>query len=207
MRIIKYHLTILVFFLSLSLQGKAFVLSADEPVFTPRVAVKLNSLLCVGVANPALEVRLNDRMSFQMEGIGIFYLRFGFMGSDATKDKIVLGASWMEGRYYVNKVFKGFYLGPNFGWSVFRLNKGIFPFYSKQENTFQTGYNFMAGISLGYVWEFSKHWAMDFSWGGGYQGARYEAYVEPSGERILDTNGSGEWMPIYKGGASLVYKF
>lgn len=198
-----YFKTILLLFLA-SFAG-VFVQAQEST--QRQIAVKVNSLLCVGIVNPALEVQLTDKITLQMEGMGIFYLRSGFLGSNSQRDRIVLASTWLEGRYYKNHVFKGFYIGPNFGWSSFRLNKGIFPYYEKRSDSYQAGFNIMAGLSVGYVWDITPHFGMDFSWGGGYQCATYEAYLEPDGNRVVPVNGSGEWMPVYKGGASLIYKF
>lgn len=198
----SFKLTLLL----LSVLGAGSIALAQEQP-QRQVAVKLNSLACIGIVNPALEIQLTDKVSLQMEGLGVFYLRHGVFGSDSPKNHIVMGATWLEGRYYSGKVMKGFYLGPNIGWSTFRLNKGIFPYYEKRSDSYQMGYNLMAGISAGYVWEINPHFGIDISWGGGYQCATYEAYLEPSGERVVPVNGSGEWMPLYKGGVSVIYKF
>lgn len=178
----------------------------DEPA-TGKMAVKLNSLGLIGIMNPAFELQVKERMTLQLEGLGIFYLKSGFLGSGAVKERIVMGASWLEARFYRKKAFSGFYWGPNMGWSSFRFNKGFFPFYEKRSDSYQVGFNWMAGLTCGYVWALNPQWKMDFSWGGGYQCATYEAYLEPDGERVVPVNGSGEWMPIYKGGISLVYLF
>ena len=80
-----------------------------------RVNVKLNGLALIGIVNPAVEFRVFDRGTVQLEGIGIFYPS-GFPGTDKP---MTLGATFGEFRFYPKRAFEGFYAGANAGWGVY----------------------------------------------------------------------------------------
>lgn len=167
-----------------------------------RVSTKINSLIVIGVINPAVEIRLSEKFSFQLEAMGIFQ-PYGFLNSD---NPLTMGTTWGEGRYYFKSYLRGFYAGINAGWGVYRMSKGAFPLFSGSYKTiYQVGSNMMLGISAGYHLTLSKHWGLDFSVGGGYQLSTYEAFYK-DGTKFIGLNQSAEWIP-YKGGISLVYSF
>ena len=112
-----------------------------------RIAVKLNGLLAILIVNPAVEFKVMRNWTVQVEGIGSFYTR-NFLG---TNKPFLLGATFGEFRYYIKRAFDGFYVAPNIGFSVFKLNKGLFLRYHEEYkgNFYQHGSNVMAGITLG----------------------------------------------------------
>lgn len=183
---------------------------ASEALPDKRVVVKMNGLLLAGVFNPALEFAVHRNISMQLEGIGIFYHdHLPFLDFP-----LVLGSSFMEARYYVKEVYRGFYAAPNLGWGVWKMNKSLAPGYfgSYNKNTVQYGQNVMLGLSLGYQWILSDHWSLDLNLGLGWQHAIYEGYKD--GVLYLDpsipvgqANRSSEWMPAYKGGLFVAYRF
>ena len=168
-----------------------------------RVNVKLNGLALIGIVNPAVEFRVFDRGTVQLEGIGIFYPS-GFPGTDKP---MTLGATSGEFRFYPKRAFEGFYAGANAGWGVYRLAKSLSPGYSHQHpDQYQVGHNMIFGATLGYTFNFGRHWSIEISWSGGWQDSTYEGFNN-DGTRYVKLNGSGEWLPIYKGGIFVGYKF
>ena len=175
-----------------------------------RVAVKLNGLLLAGVVNPAVEFAVHNNISVQLEGMGVFYHdHVPFLNFP-----LVLGLSFIEGRFYPKEVYRGFYAGPNLGWGVWKMNKSIAPGYfgSYNNNSVQYGHNVMLGLNLGYQWVLSKRWSLDLNLGLGWQHSTYEGYK--NGVLYTDPsipegrpNRSAEWMPAYKGGLFLSYRF
>ncbi len=175
-----------------------------------RVAVKLNGLLLAGVVNPAVEFAVHNNISVQLEGMGVFYHdHVPFLNFP-----LVLGLSFIEGRFYPKEVYRGFYAGPNLGWGVWKMNKSIAPGYfgSYNNNSVQYGHNVMLGLNLGYQWVLSKRWSLDLNLGLGWQHSTYEGYRDgvlyndpsiPEGR----PNHSAEWMPAYKGGLFFSYRF
>lgn len=167
-----------------------------------RISVKVNSLLALSIINPAVEFRVSEKLSVQMEAIGIFHPH-GFRNNGYP---ITLATSFGELRYYPKEVLRGFYCGGNIGWGVYRMSKGAIPFYKGAYKTiYQVGSCFMAGVSVGYNLRLTDHWFLDFSLGGGYQNSYYEAFYH-DGTQYIGLNESAEWLP-YKGGISVVYSF
>ena len=187
-----------------------------EP-FTPRVNVKISALAAIGIINPAVEFRLDQKWSMQLEGLGVM-ARHNFLG---TGYPLQMGSFFLEGRYYFKKVYHGFFVAPNLGVGAFRLNKNIlYKFfgwspdlnYKKNENSVQTGSNLMGGVTLGYVHTFKSnpHWSVEVNWSMGRQWARYDDHLydangTPTG--YVPMNGSAEYMPFYRGGIYVAYKW
>lgn len=185
--------------------------------FTPRVNVKMSALAAIGIVNPAVEFRLDKKWSMQLEGMGVFAGN-NFLG---TGYPLQMGAFFVEGRYYFKQVFHGFFVAPNVGAGAFRLNKNILHKffgwspdlnYKKSENSVQTGANIMGGLTLGYVHTFKKNprWSVEVNWSLGRQWARYEDHLydengTPTGH--VPVNGSAEYMPFYRGGIFVAYKW
>lgn len=185
--------------------------------FSPRVNLKMSALAAIGIINPAVEFGINRKWSMQVEGMGVFAGN-NFLG---TGYPLQLGTFFVEGRCYFKHVFNGFFVAPNVGLGAFRLNKNILHKffgwspdldYKKNENSVQTGANIMAGLTFGYVYNFKKnsHWSVEINWSFGRQWARYEdhhydAEGNPTGH--VPVNGSAEYMPFYRGGIFVAYKW
>ncbi len=184
--------------------------------FHPKTNVKINTLVCIGVINPAFELRISKKFSIQLEGLGVIssnnYLGTGY--------PLQMWSCFLEPRWYPKRVFNGFFLGANVGSGAFRLNKNIlYKFfgwspdlnYKKHENSVQIGANLMAGITLGYTYTFKRnpHWSAEINWSLGRQWAIYEDYIHNDGkvEGHIPNNGSAEYMPFYRGGIYIAYKW
>lgn len=174
-----------------------------------RLNVKLNSLVLIGIVNPAVEFKVMKNFTVQMEAFGSFYTT-DFLG---TGKPFVLGSGSLEFRYYPRAAFSGFYVAPNVGFGVYKLNKGLVLRYTDEYkgDCYQHGSNVMAGITLGYQWNIDHHWSIEVAWGGGFQQSVYQGYRRDSKEdpyeMYVDRNASAEWLPLYKGGIFLGYRF
>lgn len=174
-----------------------------------RIAVKLNGLLAIGVINPAVEFKVMKKWTVQLEGMGVFYSQ-NFLG---TGKPLVLGSTFAEFRFYPRAAFNGFFIAPNIGFGVYKLNKGLVLRYtdSYDNDSYQQGSNIMAGITIGYQWNINKHWSIEVMWGGGFQHSRYEGYKRDNPDEdyymYAKLNSSAEWPPFYKGGIFVGYRF
>ena len=183
---------------------------------TPRTNVKLSALAAIGIVNPAVEFRIDKKWSVQLEGMGVFAAK-NFLG---TGYPLQMGAMFVEARWYPKQVFQGFFLAPNLGGGAFRMNKNIlYEFfgwapdlnYKKPENSVQVGHNYMGGLTLGYVFTFKKnpHWSIEANWSWGRQWAMYESYSVQGDEFVGHDKmgGSAEYMPFYRGGIYVAYRW
>ncbi|MEG2061049.1 MAG: DUF3575 domain-containing protein, partial [Alistipes sp.] len=90
-----------------------------------KLNIKLNASTLVGVVNPAIEFRVFNKGSIQMEGWGV-YAPKNFLG---TGYPCSLALMYGEFRYYPKEVFRGFFCGVHVGGGVYRLNKNILPIF------------------------------------------------------------------------------
>ncbi|MEG0807816.1 MAG: DUF3575 domain-containing protein, partial [Alistipes sp.] len=95
-----------------------------------KLNIKLNASTLVGVVNPAIEFRVFNKGSIQMEGWGV-YAPKNFLG---TGYPCSLALMYGEFRYYPKEVFRGFFCGVHVGGGVYRLNKNLLPIFSYQQN-------------------------------------------------------------------------
>lgn len=178
------------------------ILTEDEEL--PRTAVKFSAGIVLGVINPAVEIHLFNRVNLQMDVLGCFQAK-GFLNTD---DPLTLGMSFLEGRYYFREAYRGFFVGPSAGFGVWRLSKCVFPLYKHDYNEqYQVGSNIMLGMTLGYNFPINRHWSIDGAVSGGWSGTRYEGHNRSDGSLYVSWNGSGEWLPVYKGALSIVYRW
>lgn len=176
-------------------------LFGGEPVKT---AVKLNAAVVLGIVNPSVEFRVHKYITVSLEGFGAFYPE-GF--GKLIDGPIVTAMTFVEGRYYPVESFRGFFVGPNIGFSAWTLSKGIHPMYwGSYHNQYQVGCNIMAGLTLGYAFTLTKHWGIELSVGGGFQSSVYEGHYKSDGSMYIGWNGSSEWLP-YKAAVNIVYKW
>ncbi|MEF9986774.1 MAG: DUF3575 domain-containing protein [Bacteroidales bacterium] len=174
-----------------------------------RIEVKLNGLVAIGIVNPAVEFKVLKKFTVQLEGFGSFATT-NFLG---TGKPFVIGATFGEFRYYIKKAFDGFYFGPNIGWGVYKLNKGLVLRYTDQykDDCYQQGSNLMVGATIGYQFNIGQHWSIEVSWSGGFQNSVYEGFRRDNPDEdykmYTGRNASAEWPPLYKGGIFVGYRF
>lgn len=171
-----------------------------------KINIKLNSVIALGIINPAVEFRVFDKGSVQLEALGILAPQ-NFLG---TGYPCSMAAAYAEFRFYPKQVFRGFFCGAHTGLSVYRLNKNILPIfdYKKDPASVQVGQAFLAGITVGYGFVFNRHWGLELSLGYGRQFSTYEAYVPQKDNTVAyrALNGSAEYIPT-KGGVLISYRF
>ena len=169
-----------------------------------RTAAKLNAAVVLGVVNPAVEFRVHRNITVGLEGIGVFYPK-GF--GKLIDGPVVMAMTFAESRYYPVESFRGFFVGPNVGFSSYTLSKGIHPMYwGSYSNEYQVVCNFMVGLTLGYAFTLTRHWGIELSVGGGFQTSVYEGHYMSDGSMYIGWNGSSEWIP-YKAAVNIVYKW
>ena len=205
------------FILGVALLGATFSMHAQQSeAFVPRTNVKLSALAAIGIVNPAVEFRVDEKWSVQLEGMGVFAAE-NFLG---TGYPLQIGAAFVEARWYPKGVFRKFFLAPNVSGGAFRLNKNILHKffgwasdlnYKKHEDAVHVGHNFMGGVTLGYVFTFPKnpHWSIEANWSFGRQWAKYESYT-PFDDNLIhheELGGSAEYLPFYRGGIFVAYKW
>ena len=149
--------------------------------------------------------------------MGVFAAE-NFLG---TGYPLQMGAAFVEARWYPKGVFRKFFLAPNVGGGAFRMNKNILHKffgwapdleYKKSDNAVHVGHNYMGGVTLGYVFTFPKnpHWSIEANWSFGRQWAVYEEYItraDGTAYRSTELGGSAEYMPFYRGGIFVAYKW
>ena len=108
--------------MGVALCGATFSMQAQQSdALIPRTNVKLSALAAIGIVNPAVEFRVAEKWSVQLEGMGVFAAE-NFLG---TGYSLQMGAAFVEARWYPKGVFRKFFLAPNLGGGAFRMNKNI----------------------------------------------------------------------------------
>jgi hypothetical protein len=162
--------------------------------------VKVNAATTLlGFPSIGYERPIGKYFSFHIDAIGSTFNRYHNM---PLKFLIITP----EVRYYPKATQTGFFVGGHLGGSTFHLQKYGY----ENTNKYQKGYNYMAGISLGYVYALSDKFALEGFVGGGTIQSYYRGYDITTGLRYEDSypdkfNKSGEWLP-YRGGVNLVWK-
>lgn len=169
-----------------------------------RFEVKINSIVLLGVINPTIELYITNQTSVQLESLGIF-CRKSFLW---TGEPFTLAAAFLEYRYYFHK-HNGFFIGPNAGFGVYRMSKGVIPIMGDAydgSGKLQYGNNIMLGINIGYKFNISNNISMEICFSPGYQSSYYDGFT-PEGDIYAWNQRSDEFMPLYKGGVFLNFKF
>ena len=160
--------------------------------------VKVNAATTLlGFPSIGYERPIGKYFSFHIDAIGSTFNRYHNM---PLKFLIITP----EVRYYPKATQTGFFVGGHLGGSTFHLQKYGY----ENTNKYQKGYNYMAGISLGYVYALTEKFALEAFVGGGTIQSFYKGYDSTTGVRYEDAdkfNKSGEWLP-YRGGVNLVWK-
>jgi hypothetical protein len=165
------------------------------------IDIKANTLLLIGIINPAIEIQLHKKGSLQLECMGIFYPK-GFPFSNGRPLSIVAG--WLEYRQYFNDNIKGFFVGANGGVAMYRMCK-TYEYYINDNLSIGSAKIF--GAVFGYKMAINKRLFIEASWSPGWQESVYEGYQLSTGEKKVSLNRSGEWLAAYKGGLYLAYRF
>ena len=173
-----------------------FVLCFGSVVGQQRFHVNAATTL-LGFPSVGYEKALGKRFSFHIDAIGSTFNRYHNM---PLKFLIITP----EIRYYSKRELTGFYVGGHIGGSTFHLQKYNYA----NTNYYQKGYNYMAGISIGYVYAVTEKFALEAFVGGGTIQSFYKGYNSITGVRYdvaQKFNKSGDWLP-YRGGVNLIWK-
>lgn len=159
--------------------------------------IKTNAIYWLGlIPNVGLETRLGNHFTFNGEVVASLWENIG--------GRPYVGAQFIAGaRYYPKAAFKGFYVGGDFGFDIYKMSKWDHP-----ASDIQHGIGYYLGLTLGYQLAISKRWNMDFYAGGGWHlGQYWGETIQPDGSAVMYApwNSSGEWIP-YKIGVTFSYR-
>jgi len=177
-----------------------FVFICLCPELHAQTRFKFNALTApVLVPHAGMETSLSDKWTFQTDVLGSFWKSFKGI-------PFQFGMLSAEARYYPRGVFSGFYAGPNLSGMAGRLSK---PQYWTEGIYSQKGYAYMAGVTVGYVFDLSGKVSLDLFATGGHIQGRFKHYDLRTGLRTdrdenAGLNRSGEWFP-YRTGAMLTF--
>jgi len=192
------------------------LLSAQtDSLFNAKVEIKLNlTSALVLVPNIGIEVKLSEKLSYQLDTSASFY--DSIEGSPFHTTQI-----FNELRFYPKlqegKNPRSFFIGPHIGYGMFTLRlpkliTSIVDTQLKEEGSYQSGRNAYYGITIGKKIPLKNDKInLELFVGGGTSQSNYK-YYNKLGNRIYvnpdiekDFNQSGEEL-IYRGGLMLTYK-
>ena len=192
------------------------LLSAQtDSLFNSKVEIKFNlTSALVLVPNIGVEVKLSEKLSYQLDTSASFYDNID--GSPFHTTQI-----FNELRFYPKlqegKNPRSFFIGPHIGYGMFTLRlpkliTSIVDTQLKEEGSYQSGRNAYYGITIGKKIPLKNDKInLELFVGGGTSQSNYK-YYNKLGNRIYenpdiekDFNQSGEEL-IYRGGLMLTYK-
>lgn len=177
----------------------AFLLFLITATSFAQTTLKFNAATAfIGVPNIGIETSIGKKITFQFDATVSFWESINgapYKGFMVTP----------EIRYHFKEKFTGFYVGGNIAFASYKLQKYGY----SETNSYQKGFSFFFGPTIGYQWKLNETLGIDLFVGGGHQEANYKLYDLDTNERI-DTwykgyNRSGEWIP-YRGGVIITYK-
>lgn len=163
--------------------------------------IKTNALYWVALLpNVQVETRLGDHFTFQGEVNASFW---------TIKERPFIGSQFIVGgRYYPKQAFKGFYVGGDFSFDLYKVSKWDHWGRTDGGIDIQHGIGYYLGLTLGYQLPIAKRWNMDFFVGGGWHLGKYwgdTKFPDGSSKMYASWNASGEWIP-YKIGVTFGYR-
>lgn len=163
-----------------------------------RLYVKGNTLFApLGIMNFGAEYELSSKYTLQADSFISPWK--SFLGRHL---QVYMGH--LEGRYYFDKAFSKWYIGANIGMGVFDFTK-----WNYKNDKYQRGFNYMVGGTVGYQFQWKKHWNIDVFLGGGTSQGFYHGYEKYPIVKRYDSatywNKSGEFLP-YRAGIMISYK-
>ena len=187
----------------------------NDSLFNAKVEIKLNlTSALVLVPNIGIEVKLSEKLSYQLDTSASFYDNIESSPFHTTQ-------IFNELRFYP-KLQEGnnprsFFIGPHIGYGMFTLRipnfiTSIVDTELKEEGSYQSGRNAYYGITIGKKIPLkNEKLNLELFIGGGTSQSNYK-YYNKLGNRIYenpdiekDFNQSGEEL-IYRGGLMLTFK-
>jgi len=187
----------------------------NDSLFNAKVEIKLNlTSALVLVPNIGIEVKLSEKLSYQLDTSASFYDNIESSPFHTTQ-------IFNELRFYPKlqegKNPRSFFIGPHIGYGMFTLRipkfiTSIVDTELKEEGSYQSGRNAYYGITIGKKIPLKNDKInLELFVGGGTSQSNYK-YYNKLGNRIYvnpdiekDFNQSGEEL-IYRGGLMLTYK-
>ena len=187
----------------------------NDSLFNSKVEIKLNlTSALVLVPNIGIEVKLSEKLSYQLDTSASFYDNIESSPFHTTQ-------IFNELRFYPKlqegKNPRSFFIGPHIGYGMFTLRipkfiTSIVDTELKEEGSYQSGRNAYYGITIGKKIPLkNEKLNLELFIGGGTSQSNYK-YYNKLGNRIYenpdiekDFNQSGEEL-IYRGGLMLTYK-
>ncbi len=187
----------------------------NDSLFNTKVEIKLNlTSALVLVPNIGIEVKLSEKLSYQLDTSASFYDNIESSPFHTTQ-------IFNELRFYPKlqegKNPRSFFIGPHIGYGMFTLRipkfiTSIVDTELKEEGSYQSGRNAYYGITIGKKIPLkNEKLNLELFIGGGTSQSNYK-YYNKLGNRIYenpdiekDFNQSGEEL-IYRGGLMLTYK-
>lgn len=187
----------------------------NDSLFNPKVEIKLNlTSALVLVPNIGIEVKLSEKLSYQLDTSASFYDNIESSPFHTTQ-------IFNELRFYPKlqegKNPRSFFIGPHIGYGMFTLRipkfiTSIVDTELKEEGSYQSGRNAYYGITIGKKIPLkNEKLNLELFIGGGTSQSNYK-YYNKLGNRIYenpdiekDFNQSGEEL-IYRGGLMLTFK-
>jgi len=187
-------------------------LTAQEQEQEKSIYIKGNALLApIGLLNLGVEKQLSQK--YTLQGDVLISPWKSFAGHEFQYYSVSL-----EGRYYFNQAFHGWYAGANIAASAFVLQKWNYwedtPYMNDKNemfvasNLYQKGVSFIIGVTGGYQFKVSDRWNIDVYATVGTSQDFYKGYDRTTGQRYESAkkfNKSGEILP-YRGGVMISYK-
>ena len=161
----------------------------------------------IGGVNPSVETAISNHWTFSFDVLATFKNETSISGP--MRILMVMP----EGRYFLKEKFHGFYGGINFGYAMSRMSKpGWLDRDYKNTNIFDYSWTMLAGVTLGYEYQFNDRWMAEVFVGGGRAWTMHDRYTFPDGQKPnypdgspIKLNGSEEYLP-YKGGINICYR-
>lgn len=161
----------------------------------------------IGGVNPSVETALSNHWTFSFDVLATF------KNETSTSGPMRILMVMPEGRYFLKEKFHGFYGGINFGYAMSRMSKpGWLDSDYKNTNIFDYSWTMLAGVTLGYEYQFNDRWMAEVFVGGGRAWTMHDRYTFPDGQKPnypdgspIKLNGSEEYLP-YKGGINICYR-
>lgn len=184
--------------------------------------LKLNGLYALGgVVNPAVEIPLSAKATFQSE---IAWSPWRSVTVGGRSGPMKFGIFLNEYRRYFGERNRGWYLGANAGGMAFHMTKPYWDRGPRLQQKSAKGYGFMFGLAAGYQWRIGERWLVDAFFGWSFMSSFYNGYslvdglvegdhtynkgeliLHPIGHEHDPWNGSAEWLPN-KIGVSIGYR-
>ncbi|MFR9547172.1 MAG: DUF3575 domain-containing protein, partial [Rikenellaceae bacterium] len=189
----RAFLVVMMFFATLS------VTYAQDFYIEPKINVLAAGF---GIVNPSVEFGFAKHSAIEFSNVTSFskndYLGTGY--------PLIVILNLVEYRHYLlNEEHKGLFLGGDFGWDMYKMNKSLIPTAANSDRAYDWGIGIVLGMTAGYKFLITDKLGVELYAAWGWQHTSHEPYYE-GGVLEAPMNKSAEWIP-YKAGVTLSYRF